>query len=193
MLTHDQLVKIERIFRERAAITPIKVKNPSVQQMATPQQIFELQRISSDSYYFIPTSRGEASSPAVDGVFAFVILASDPGRIYCGALSRLGHPASENAINPCFIIDGHTSLSDRKDVLFAGELFFKCAKLKSWNNFSGHYLPAAQYRYTNLIPTIQRLLPEDRFHDWFNMAPEQVKIKLVARGYAQLGIFDSSP
>ncbi|TWC46130.1 hypothetical protein FBY04_13332 [Pseudomonas sp. SJZ080] len=192
MLTHDQLEKIERTFSARALITPIRVKNPFVQQAATPQQIFELQRISSDFYYFIPTARGNTSRPAVDGIFAFVILASDPGRIYCGALSRLNLAASENTIDPCFIIDGHTSLSNREDILFAGELFFKSNKLKSWNNGSGHYRPDAQRRYTNLIPAIQRLLPEDRFHDYFNMAPDQVQMRLVARGYTLIGNFGSA-
>jgi len=71
-------------------------------------------------------------------------------------------------------------------VLFAGELFFKGGQLTSWTNGSGHYTPAASLRSTNLIPAVRRLLPDERFADYWSMPTAQKNDQLALRGYLPL-------
>lgn len=86
-----------------------------------------LQRLSSRQYYLLAVSPDvHHRLPVLDGWFAFVILADDPGRIYCGSM-----------FDEHYEVDGHTSLSYRQDVLFAGGLEFKRGKLLVWDNASG--------------------------------------------------------
>jgi hypothetical protein len=57
-------------------------------------------------------------------------------------------------------VSGHLSLSKGKDVDFAGTIqFSQKGDLKSWDNASGHYRPAAEH-----APAVD--LPQDLFKDW---------------------------
>ncbi|MDH7462148.1 hypothetical protein QEG73_12695 [Chitinophagaceae bacterium 26-R-25] len=152
MLTPDEKEKIEKIFSRRAHMQPISLVKTWPQEPAPPSNVFQLLRIG-EQYTLLPTDPNTTETPFLDGDFLFVILSSDPGRIYCGALD----PESR------FVIDGHTSLSYRADVLYAGELSFQYGELCKWTNESGHYRPSAMLRQTNLIPYLQRLLPVNKF------------------------------
>ena len=178
MLSDDQLKTIKAVFAARAQMLPLRVGNPRHQSPASSSQVFELQRLSAQSYYLLPVDPSSVHVPAVDGAFLYVILANDPGRIYCGVPS--GAPGADRALT----IEGHTSLSQRADVLYGGELLFERGRLLAWTNASGHYLPPASMRQTNLIPAVQRLLPDDRFQDFRNLAAEHRTRVLEGRGYA---------
>ncbi|MCI0152387.1 hypothetical protein KNO81_42090 [Paraburkholderia sediminicola] len=153
-LPESQLERIKRVFAARQRMRPILVVPGSCRQAeALGPQAFELQRVDADHYQLLRTNWVTPEVPPLHGEFIFVILADDPGRIYCGGKS-LPRP---------FRIAGHTSLSARQDVLFAGELRFNAGRLLSWNNFSGHYLPDSALRYVNLIPAVRLQLPGHLF------------------------------
>lgn len=158
ILTKEQLKCIEKIFIDRASMTRIPVNtHPRRQSPAEKRQVFELRRIGYKQYSLLPICGN--CTPLVHGQFLFVILASDPGRILCGA------PADSDAArhSPELRVEGHTSLSLRADVLFAGMLEFRMGELVRWTNDSGHYSPPANLRQKNLIPAVKLLLPEQLF------------------------------
>ncbi|MFJ3372820.1 hypothetical protein [Pseudomonas sp. NPDC086251] len=170
------LLAMKGIIRARAAMKPISVGHEMIQEAASASQIFELQ-CSGGHYSFLPVDSGARNMPLTDGAFLFVVLANDPGRIYCGV------PYGSSAAHPDFSISGHTSLTYRADALYAGEIFFSHGTLLSWNNGSGHYKPAAALRDVNLIPAVRRLLPDDRFIDYWSMSMQQAREQLTMRGY----------
>ncbi|MDH7464185.1 hypothetical protein QEG73_23005 [Chitinophagaceae bacterium 26-R-25] len=172
MLTPDQKEKIEQIFSMRAQMQPISLVKTWPQEPAPPSHVFQLQRIG-EHYTLLPTDPNTMETPFLDGAFLFVILSSDPGRIYCGV------PHHESR----FVIDGHTSLSYRADVLYAGELFFRHNVLYKWTNGSGHYRPSASLGQTNLIPYLQHLLPADKFVDHWNTNNSEANQRARERGY----------
>ncbi|MDH7464184.1 hypothetical protein QEG73_23000 [Chitinophagaceae bacterium 26-R-25] len=181
MLTQNEKEKIEQIFSSRAQITPIPVVNSRNQAPAPPSKIFQLQRMA-NNYTLLPTDPNSITTPFLDGAFLFVILSSDPARIYCGTPNYRSE----------FVIEGHTSLSYRADVLYAGELFFRHGELEKWTNGSGHYQPSAALRQTNLIPYLQLLLPAEKFVDQWNTTSSEAKQRLWDRGYAMLDSGSSS-
>ena len=177
MLSHDQLHRIGEIFEARARMQPIPVQHDGYQVPARPSEVFELQRKSAEHYYLLPHVPG-APVPPAHGVFFYVILAADPGRIYCGAPQ-----GSLAGADPRYGVQGHTSLSRRADVLYAGEIDFDQGRLVSWSNGSGHYSPPPTLREQNLIPAVARLLPAHRFIDFRTMKEEARRQRLEARGY----------
>lgn len=86
-------------------------------------------------------------------------------RVYCGLVDEL-----DSYIG--FVVEGHTSLSMRAPVLYAGTLQFELGRLVSWSNGSGHYRPPASLASVNLIPAVQRLLPKEKFQDFFSPMQE---------------------
>ncbi|WP_404992692.1 hypothetical protein [Cupriavidus pauculus] len=180
MLSNEQLRRIEKIFADRMRMQPLFVRNPSIQQPAAASQIFELRRTSPVHYYLVPQVAG-APVPPANGTFVYVVPADDPGRIYCGA-----QPGSEAGIDPRFAVQGHTSLSGRADVLYAGEIQLVHGELLSWNNSSGHYSPPAALREPNLIPALARLLPPERFADVASLSTILRRQRLQARRYVNV-------
>lgn len=134
----------------------LTVRHSQHQEPAEPWQIFELQRRSAVDYYLIPTNPSGHGMPPLRGFFDFVVLADDPGRVYCGLMGGLpSHIAFE--------VEGHTSISHGAAVLFAGQLEFTRGQLTRWTNGSGHYLPAPYMRKANLLPAVKLLLPKALF------------------------------
>lgn len=154
-LSASQQERIERVFAARQQMRPVPVLwYSSAQKPARGPEFFELQRSGGDHYHLLRTNWVTPEVPPLHGKFIFVILADDPGRIYCGGLF-LPEP---------FQIHGHTSLTDRGDVLFAGMLRFDAGRLLSWNHSSGHYRPDEELRHVNLIPAVRLMLPERLFN-----------------------------
>ncbi|MCD4531410.1 MULTISPECIES: RHS repeat domain-containing protein [Pseudomonas] len=176
-LSDAHLSNLNSIFKSRLAMTPLKVVNPMEQIEARPNQVLELQRDSTDNYHFLPTTPETKEVPAPHGSFIYVILADDPGRIYSAA--SLGSTTTEEQ----FRVHGHTSISRREDVLYAGHIILDQGKLESWNNGSGHYTPPYDLHQTNLIPAVQLLLPSNLFIDYRNMNQEQLNRTFGLRGY----------
>lgn len=151
----------------RRALAPIRVCHWRAQEPAAPHQIFELRKEPDrDKHYFVPTTHG-CGVPPPHGRFLYVVLASDPLRVLCGLpelpahmahLSDLRHPA------PLwhFAIEGHTSLTRRADVFYAGDLTLEDGVLLEWTNLSGHYLPHWSHAARNLAPPVRLVLPPDR-------------------------------
>ncbi|SUW65836.1 Uncharacterised protein [Buttiauxella agrestis] len=157
MLTQSELNKIKEMLYERQQLQPISVILPSLQEPANKMNIYQLQRYQLDNYYLIPKVMSSNSLSDVNGRFIFVIKANEPGVIYCAkAFDQLNRYLSDNKRG----IEGHTSLTKRKDVLFAGSLIFNNKELVSWSNDSGHYQPKSELRHINLLPHIKMLLPE---------------------------------
>ncbi|MCI0151945.1 hypothetical protein KNO81_39615 [Paraburkholderia sediminicola] len=153
-LPESQLERVKRVFAARQQMRPIPVVPRSFRQAeAMGPQVFELQKADTDYYHLLRTNWVTREVPPLHGAFIFVILADDPGRIYRGG----------DCLPAPFGIDGHTSLTARRDVLFARELSFNAGRLLSWNNFSGHYAHDAAFRHVNLIPAVQILLPGHLF------------------------------
>ncbi|MDR3105375.1 MAG: hypothetical protein LBU96_13120 [Yokenella regensburgei] len=160
-ISYAEKMKINNVIKARALMAPIKVRHFGSQPPAPKSKVFELLCMGPDNYYF----RGDPA-PVVDGIFIFVILASDPGRILCGVPQN---DSMANEVNKLrFGIFGHASISLREDVLYAGEILFDNGALCLWTNKSGHYLPMAQTRLVNLLPNVQRILLPDAFIDFRN-------------------------
>lgn len=183
MLSEKQLASIDSVLASRVAIRPLTVLNPDLQPPASQSQIFELQRQHREHYYFRPTTASMDAVPSAEGAFLFVILATDPLHIYCGAPT-----GSFVAKNARFEIVGHTSLSYREDVLYAGEIFLEHGRLLSWSNGSGHYTPPAFIRSKNILPPLRLLLPDEKFVDFWNMTAAQRGPALEMRGYLDMAI-----
>jgi hypothetical protein len=178
MLPNCQLERIRDIHMARTAMQRIRLVNPRPQRLADDSQIFELQRSGGEySFLHIDPDATHMPMPLVHGAFLFVILANDPGRIYCGA------PIGTFAADSRFAIAGHTSITRREDVFYAGEIFFNRGRLLSWNNCSGHYTPPQALRNVNLIPAVRRLLPDECFVDAWSTSTEQPRQQLEMRGY----------
>ncbi|WP_459177456.1 hypothetical protein [Ewingella americana] len=184
-LTREKLEILKHHNSMKQALTPLGLKLEAQQTPASQNKIFTLQRIAM-GHYLISSINGNANStPEVNGRFLFVILFSDPARIYCGKayapINRFisgdsfeaKRPESHSinmgnvfSSNGRFEVEGHTSLTKCQDVLFAGDLLFRCGILLSWTNASGHYQPMPALRHTNLYPNIKRLLPENLFQEY---------------------------
>ena len=175
-LSDFHLDNFNLIFRNRFAMKTLKVRNPLEQKAAEPTQIFELRLMSENKYYFSPAV-AKGPVPAPHGSFHYVVLADDPGRIWAGA------PHDSPTTEEQFQIQGHTSISLREDVLYAGDIVLDEGRLESWTNFSGHYMPAADLHQTNLLPAVQRLLPSSRFAAHEQMTTAEKNRALNARGY----------
>ena len=160
----------------RLGITPLKLRNFGEQTAAEPSQISELRRDSKGKYYFVPTEG--TTTPKPRGVFTFVIKASEPKRILAAP------PDGSKTAEDQFKVQGHTSISHREDVLYAGHLTLDDeGNLKRWNNGSGHYLPPASLHQTNLLPELRSLLPSHLFIDYWSMNKEELNRDLAERGY----------
>jgi len=160
----------------RLGITPLKLRNFGEQTPAKPSQISELRRDSEGKYYFVPTEG--TTTPKPRGVFVFVIKANEPNRIL--AAPPYGSETAEDQ----FKVQGHTSISLREDVLFAGHFTLDDeGKLERWNNGSGHYLTPASLHQTNLLPELRSLLPSHLFIDYWSMNKEELNRDLAERGY----------
>jgi len=162
MLTAHQLDKLERIYAARTRMVPLPLQEQGYQDPAEQWQIFQLQRHSEDHYYLIPTAHGRPRVPPVQAFYTFVILQDDPGRVYCGLAGGLASRIE-------FEVEGHTSLSMRAPVLYAGTILFNQGRLVRWTNGSGHYRPPGSLATVNLIPAVQRLLPKEKFQDIFSL------------------------
>jgi len=165
MFTAHQFDKLEQLYAARLRMVPLRVRGPSPQDPADQFQIFQLERHSEDRYYLISTAHARARVPPLHACYVFVILRDDPGRVYCGLVEELDSYMG-------FVVEGHTSLSMRAPVLYAGTLQFEMGRLVSWSNGSGHYRPPASLATVNLIPAVQRLLPQEKFQDLFSPMQE---------------------
>ena len=180
--------RLSNLFEARAAMLPISVSYAQPQRPADPWQIFELRK-NGNTYTLAPTVPNATLVPPADGLFLYVVRADDPGRIYVGV------PYGQVAIDDQRIaIQGHTSLTGRADVLYAGEFILEQGRLKSWGNASGHYRPAAAQRHTNLLPVIQAMLPEASFTDYWRQdnAARQAELGQL-RGYMNMMDPPASP
>ena len=136
----------------------------SVQRHAPPQrtayqdQVYTLHR-RGPQYYFEPVVQNNPPvRPGTMG-FIFVILADEPATVYCAA-------SSNNWRNTTDEVEGHTSISMGRCVLYAGYLHIVMGNLIFWDNASGHYLPGAALHVSNLHPYVRRLLPDALFQDF---------------------------
>lgn len=159
MVAAQELGRISDVYAAYSRMRPVRVWKSGTQPLASKERIFELQCWDIEHYYLLPTDPGSIGCPVLDGVFNFVILANAPGRVLCG-VPQFSFGADQN-----FGTYGHTSLSARQDVLFAGTMFFDQGALCHWTNDSGHYRPLASDRLINLIPAVQRVLPRYAFVD----------------------------
>ncbi|MBD2810395.1 hypothetical protein ID853_05720 [Xenorhabdus sp. Vera] len=92
-----------------------------------------------------------------NGIYLFVITRGDPCNVRCAKTVR------DSSYYGNDVVQGHTSISYREPVIFAGVLTFCKGKLMSWTNASGHYLPPPEQRYS-LEPYIRHvLLPDNKF------------------------------
>jgi len=87
---------------------------------------------------------------------------SDPG---LGTNGHISHPFYGFLSDKRVEIEGHTSITKWKPVLFAGDMTFNNGTLTTWTNNSGHYRPPSQLRRTNLSFNIKRMLPEHLFKE----------------------------
>lgn len=171
----NQFSSISSMLERRLNLQEIGVKNPQPQAPASSSSIFKLRRAGEGSYYIEDLSGLKLSIP--DGLYLFAITTDEPTTVYCGA------PFGSADANRNSGIQGHTSITKRAAVYFAGELHFRHGSLIRWTNGSGHYLPAASLRSSNLLPPVRLMLPENLFIDSFGPQTSDHRLLLEARGY----------
>jgi hypothetical protein len=165
---HSELLKeFRKQSHLHSSVMPIKpLPDCPEQKLADHDQIFDFKRNDKGEYEFVRKSDGESCK--LNGVFSYVILPNEPDHVYCGVGNGQQNSKEELNIyrfrNPDYV-EGHSSLAQGKDVLFAGDFLFEDGQLKFWTNGSGHYLPVAELRMTNLTEVVKRILPEDLFRD----------------------------
>jgi hypothetical protein len=161
----------------RSSVVPIKpLPDFFEEKSARPDQVFDFKRNDKGDYEFVRQSNGESCK--LNGVFTYVILADEPDHVYCGVgngqQNSKGEPNEYRHRNRDYV-EGHSSLAQGKDVLFAGEFLFAGGQLKLWTNGSGHYLPVAELRLTNLTEVVKRILPESLFRDHDGLTATEVQ------------------
>ncbi|MET4758574.1 hypothetical protein [Endozoicomonas sp. NE40] len=124
--------------------------------------VFLLEKSGTD-YYLMPCPLFDNTNITIPnlchGIFYYAILVDYPHQV------MVGTPCTNTFIDSTKTIEGHSSISLYRDVLYAGELEFFENKLIGWNNQSGHYRPPPEMRHTQLTPNVKRLLPEESFTD----------------------------
>lgn len=182
-----------------SSFTRITVKLDALQERANNDDVFRLKK-NPWGYYLEPKVMKSVTMPDLNGRFIYVIKFHKPDIIYCGrtfamlneffAKGKDGIEAQKFSTKHG--IEGHTSLTKRKDVLFAGELLFRDRQLVSWSNESGHYQPRAELRRTNLLEHIKEMLPEHLF-DEHSFENDSTKNSSVAssRPRSRMGDFSS--
>ena len=158
-------VDVEKLFSYLNKLKPISLKTGcDPQQLGHKNSIFLLEK-SGEHYYLMPSPLFDDHNVIIpnlcDGVFMYAILANYPQQVMVGA------NYSNSSISKAQAVEGHSSITLRGDVLYAGELEFFENRLIYWNNESGHYVPPSEMRHTQLTPNVRRLLPEELFTDIF--------------------------
>lgn len=103
----------------------------------------------------IYTLESKESPPKIStpsGDYEFVILSTNPFEVVCAR--------TRNFVEFGF---GHTSITKKAPVIFAGAASFSQGRLTKWNNRSGHYKLAADAAHTQLLPWASRLLPMSKY------------------------------
>lgn len=143
----------------------LPIVKTNLQAAALDNCVFELKK-HNEKYQMITLNdeilgvSGDGGIHIPNGQYIFVIPLTRPHSVICGipsGISQGDHARNER-------VDGHTSLSNREPVHYAGVLFFNFGELKYWTNLSGHYKPPAEDRY-RMSPWVRLLLPENKFKD----------------------------
>lgn len=168
----------------------IEVKNPKHQSPASPDKIFSLSKDNSGNYGFLSaqgTQMTSTDTPPANGQFVYIIHPEDPDCIRVGAQMLFTTEDRQR-----FVIDGHTAISHRDPVLYAGTLILQDGQLLYWTNHSGHYEPGEEARFTNLSAKAKELLPESLFKNYKELPDEEKRELLALGGYADLEFSSSS-
>ncbi|MBE8595155.1 hypothetical protein [Xenorhabdus sp. BG5] len=128
-------------------------KNKKLQRPARLEALYSLEKT---EQYFL-RNYFTKNVKLADGIYIFIISADDPYTICCAKSARDANYHWYDSV------DGHTSISYRKLVRYAGTLSFQQGKLLMWSNASGHYKPPAEFRYL-MLPYVRLLLPDYKFH-----------------------------
>ena len=155
--------RLGKLYEGHSKLKELK-SNPHAgyQKPGTKHSIFLLEK-NGKEYYLMPSPMFEASDVAVpclyDGRLLYAVLAMYPQQVMVAP--DVYH--EEYDLNMC--VEGHTSITMKENVFYAGEMRFRRKRLMKWNNWSGHYKPHEQLRYSQLTPNVRRLLPEQSFTD----------------------------
>ena len=174
---------------EQVALVRLKerIVGTNIQKDATPDQIDELKKSSNGRYLLKSINPENTSTGWPDGPYDFVIRADEPEKLYLGSVEKGLTPQGNlypfNSRMRPYNIEGHSGLANglqsqrggTTDVLFAGTIYFKAGKPEFWTNASGHYLPPAELRHTNLSASIKTLLPDEKFVDEDDLTTAQRK------------------
>jgi len=162
----DQQNRIGQLYRDLSHWQDIHmVKGADLQKRIGRTEVFEVTlstELATRQYLLRNIGNNSVSIP--DGGYIFVNPSDAPGQIFAMRYSDNNH----------IRYVGHTSLTQKNGqalpVRYAGSLEFEQGKLVSWDNASGHYRPSGSLHYDNLIPWTRRLLPQNKFMDYFNNA-----------------------
>ncbi|MET4695914.1 hypothetical protein [Endozoicomonas lisbonensis] len=151
---------VEKIFYDLSKIVPLKLQGQP-HPPGNVNSVFLLEK-TGRRYYLMPASffpeHTSVNVPVLfDGYYLYAILADYPQQV------MVGPDVTNDQFGEEQTVAGHSSISLGSDVLYAGVLDFLHGELVMWNNASGHYLPSATSRHTQLTSNVKRLLPEALF------------------------------
>lgn len=156
----SQFSAISAMLERRRGMQQIRVKDPSSQEPGSSDALFRLFRAGEGNYY-LKNITDDAQTIVPDGMYLFAITIDEPTSIFCGA------PSGTAGAHRHASIEGHTSLTMRSPVYYAGEIYFWNGNLIKWTNGSGHYRPPGRLSSNNILPPVRLMLPERLFVDYF--------------------------
>ena len=159
---------VDKIFHDLRQIIPLK-SHGQPHPPGNANTVFLLEK-TGRRYFLMPApfflNHTNVSVPELfDGYYLYAILADYPQQV------MVGPDVTNEQFTEEQTIAGHSSISMGSDALYAGVLNFLHRELVMWNNASGHYLPSAESRHTQLTPNVKRLLPEALFCDGSSWLP----------------------
>jgi hypothetical protein len=141
-----------QVNKEIVSIHSSKVEK--IQWNASSESMFFLRKPGLGKYVMEQAGNGSTHIP--NGWYNFVIPQDNLTEVICGVPFQQNHVSQRNIPR----IVGHTSLSHKGKVLYAGQILFLKGSLLSWNNGSGHYQPGLMSAYP---PHIGFILPWEKF------------------------------
>ncbi|MET4695359.1 hypothetical protein [Endozoicomonas lisbonensis] len=153
------MLTLEQVMSFRDQMFMLECLNPVMSRIAPKRLLFELCR-SGEIYYLKRTSDNKVFQIYSWKVYIFVILASRPTQVFCVPKYNKSTNDEINFLNfPSAFTLGHTSITRKSPVFYAGELVLENTKLFAWDNRSGHYKTPDDAHKINFLPPVKHLLP----------------------------------
>ena len=153
------MLTLGQVLAFRYQMVMLECLNPRMNKVAPKRLLFELCR-SGETYYIKRTFDNKVFQIYSWKVYIFVVLASHPTQVFCVPKYNKSTNYETNFLNfpPAFTL-GHTSITRKSPVFYAGEFVLENTNLFAWDNRTGHYKTPDDAHEINFLPPVKHLLP----------------------------------